>query len=475
METKELWKSILNELKDTVRKGDLLTWFDRTAILARQNGSITIGIPTLFAREEVVRKFTDKVFDAAKKVDDTIGEISFHLDSKLANKDDDRAVDMGQFFKQFDTKMRKLPNKQEVKIGNTGLTSFMLNPRYALDNFVVGSDTRLAHAACMAVGFQPGGKYNPLFIYGGVGLGKTHLLQGTGNEILKNYPDKIVIYGTAEKFTNEIVEAIKKYDTKGIRDRYRRADVLIMDDIQFFANKGRTQEEFFHTFNELFDANKQIIISSDRPPKELDGIEDRLISRFESGMIVDVHFPDYETRLAILQEKCKEHGELISREVLDFIASNVHHSVRELEGVLLQAIAQAALESSTPTVRSVGDILRKLNRNGDAPIIGYEPSAREHRRVKNAGELIDIVAAYFDVGVSEIVGPKRNREFMVPRQLGMYLLRHELQFSYDRIGAEFGGRNHSTSMHACNLIGKQLKKDEKLLRDVNAIKREMGL
>lgn len=475
METKELWKSILKGLVDTVRKGDLLTWFDRTAILARQNGSVTIGIPTLFAREEVVKKFTDKVLEAARKIDETISDVSFHLDSKLANRDDDRAVDMDQFFKQFDTKTRKLPNKQEVKIGNTGLTSFILNPRYALDNFVVGSDTRLAHAACMAVGFQPGGKYNPLFIYGGVGLGKTHLLQGTGNEILKNYPDKIVIYGTAEKFTNEIVEAIKKYDTKGIRDRYRRADVLIMDDIQFFANKGRTQEEFFHTFNELFDANKQIIISSDRPPKELEGIEDRLISRFESGMIVDVHFPDYETRLAILQEKCKEHGELISREVLDFIASNVHHSVRELEGVLLQAIAQAALENSTPTVRSVGDILRKLNRNAEVPVTAYESTTRRERSVTNACDVIRIVARYFDVDTDEIVGPKRNREFMVPRQLCMYLLRSELRFSYERIGAEFGGRNHSTSMHACGLVGKQLKKDEKLLRDVNAIKREMGL
>lgn len=474
MQNKDLWKSILTELTTSIRKGDLLTWFDRTAILSYQDGVLTVGIPNVFARDEFLKKFYTPVLEAAKKVDPNVKEVNFHLDSKLANSDDDRPIDTAKFMKQFDTKNRKLPNKNEMKVGNTGLTTRILNFKYSLDNFIVGADTRLAHAACEAVASQPGGKYNPLFIYGGVGLGKTHLLQGTGNEILANFPNQIVIYGSAEKFTNEIVEAIKKYDTKGVRDRYRRADVLIMDDIQFFANKGRTQEEFFHTFNELFDANKQIILSSDRPPKELEGIEDRLISRFESGMIVDVHFPDYETRLAILQEKCKEHGELISSEVLDFIAQNVQNSVRELEGVLLQAIALAALENSTPTIKFVGDILRKLNR--EVEIKGYDGSGREHRKVAKIGsEVINIVADYFHLAKEDILGLKRNREFMGPRQICMYLLRKELNFSYEKIGSEFSGRNHSTSLHSCNLIAHQLKKDERLLRDVNAIKREMGL
>ena len=249
--------------------------------------------------------------------------------------------------------------------------------------------------------------------------------------------------------------------------------VLIIDDIQFLANKDRTQEEFFHTFNELYDNGKQIVISSDRTPKELDQLEDRLVSRFEMGMIVDVQFPDYETRLAILHSKCREHEVLIHPEVLEFIAMNVHDSVRELEGVLIQAIAQAQLEHSTPTVRSVAKIIKKLGRTH---LEGFdEPSEASQSRSFHPEDVIDLVAQHYRLSQEEILGDSRKSHVLVPRQVAMYLVRHELGASFEQIGTLFGGKNHTTVIHACEKVEKQLRRDKNLLRDVNSIKKEMGL
>ncbi|MEK7146013.1 MAG: chromosomal replication initiator protein DnaA, partial [Patescibacteria group bacterium] len=372
-----------------------------------------------------------------------------------------------------DKKVRKLPNRQEVRLAE-GVASKCLNPRYTLENYVVGQDNRLAHAAAMAVATSPGTLYNPLFVYGGVGLGKTHLLQATGNEILMRDSDKVVVYITSERFTNEIIEAIGKRNSKSFKDRYRKVDCLIIDDIQFLANKEMTQQEFFHTFNELYDNNKQIIISSDRPPKDLSILEDRLVSRFEMGMIVDVSLPDYETRLAILHSKCREYQVLIHPEVLEFIALNVQQSIRELEGLLLQAIAEAQLEKSTPTVRSVAKILKKHGK--DSEVKGYESfSSAPASRPTSSKEVIELVARYYKLDAGDILGESRKRTVMMPRQMAMYLIRHELNFPYEQIGEDFGGKNHTTVMHACEKVISRLKKDQHLLRDVNSIKKEMGL
>ncbi len=473
-----LWRSIIAELQPNIKKADLLVWFQGTGILSVADNKVVIGLPSIFAQEWFNKRYKTLIFDALKKLGHGVEEVEFMIDSSLIEENGE-GIDMRDFLNTGKkNKSRKLPKKQEVKYTFSGkqqdsVTSKFINPKYRLDNFVIGSDNRLAHAACSAVAKKPGGAYNPLFVYGDVGLGKTHLLQGTGNAILENFRDMVVVYGSAEKFTNEIVDAIKKNDVKGFRNRYRRADCLIIDDIQFLAKKSRTQEEFFHTFNELYDDNKQIIISSDKPPKELEGIEDRLVSRFEMGMIVDVNFPDVETCLAILHKKCQEMEVLIPNEVLEFISNNTTNSIRELEGVLVQAIAQAQLENSTPTVNSVAKIMKKLGKIN--LVTNPEHFQSSAKRVTTADDLIEVVTQYYKLERDDIVSAKRSRDIMIPRQICMYLLRKEFNFSFEKIGEEFGGRNHTTAMHAYNKMVKDLKDDHVLVKDMNAIKREIGL
>lgn len=467
---RDLWLQILQKVEPDVKRPHFLTWFQNTGILSNENGNLVIGVPNMYAKDWLENKIYAELKAAVQFIDPTIQEVSVQVDSGLAQPDSAKSVDVTKLF-AGDKKVRKLPGRQEVRLAE-GVASKCLNPKYNLHNYIVGQDNRLAHAACMSVANNPGKAYNPLFIYGGVGLGKTHLLQATGNEILRKDPDKVVVYITSERFTNEIIEAIGKRNSKSFKDRYRKVDCLIIDDIQFLANKEMTQQEFFHTFNELYDNNKQIIISSDRSPKDLAGLEDRLVSRFGMGMIVDVQLPDIETRIAILQAKCREHGVLMHPEVLEFIAANVQDSVRELEGVLLQAIASAELEHTTPTVRSVATIIKKIKKvdiNFDTNLPA--PS----RRATSSGEVIELVANYYKLETSDLTGDVRRRDIMVPRQVAMYLIRHELNYPYEKIGEDFGGKNHTTVMHACEKIIKALKKDQNLLRDINSIKKDMGL
>lgn len=468
MNNKEFWLSLLDSLQPRIKRAHLVTWFADTAIIKNENGVLTIGVPNPFAKDWIASKYCPAILEIAREMDPRIESVNVEVHSSLSALDHALKVDMKTLSGK---KTRKLPNKNEVKLIE-GISSRCLNPKYTLDNYVVGPGNRLAHAAAYAVGVKPGSTYNPLFVYGGVGLGKTHLLQAMGNEILQNFPDKTVVYVTSEKFTNEIVEAIQKYDSKKFKQKYRNVDCLIIDDIQFLANKDRTQVEFFHTFNELYDMNKQIIISSDKPPKELSGLEDRLVNRFEMGMIVDVQAPDYETRLAILQRKAQEYEALIPTEVLEFIAYHCQNSVRELEGVLKQAMAQAELENSMPTVKSVANIMDKLcpERSHRSFVV-----TDERKIITDIMEVIKLVAAYYNVTPEDLIGNVRKREFMVPRQVCMYLIRQELHQSLEHIGEEFGGRNHTTVMHSCEKVSSCLKYDQRLVRDVNALKREMGL
>ncbi len=470
----DLWLQILKEVEPSVKRPHFLTWFQNTAILSVGKKSIVIGVPNIFAKDWLEHKINTDLLEAVQRVCPAVEELIFEVDSNLALPNDSRALNVNRHFAKNAKKVRKLAGRREVKLVE-GVSSKCLNPKYTLKKFVVGPNNRLAHAACSAVAKAPGALYNPLFIYGGVGLGKTHLLQAIGNEILKNDSDQVVVYMTSERFTSEIVEAIGKRNSKAFKDRYRKVDCLIIDDIQFLANKDRTQEEFFHTFNELYDHNKQIIISSDRPPKELSGLQDRLVSRFEMGMIVDVSLPDYETRLAILHAKCREHEVLIHAEVLEFIAMNVHESVRELEGVLLQAIAQAQLEHSTPTVRSVAKIVKKLGRSKE--VRGLIESAVETSgiEIKSAEDIIEVVSSHFRIASDDILGNSRKKHIILPRQISMYLIRTELKQAYEQIGESFGGKNHTTVMHAVEKIEDLLKTDKRLLGDINSIKKEMGL
>ncbi len=484
MAEKNLWAATLLRIKPTVKKAHFITWFQNTTILESSNGVMKIGVPNSFARDWIANKYNLKLLQAVKEIDAEIESIEYEVQTRLSDKGNGEGIDVKGLYddNDGDKKVRKVRNMNEVVMsrgvsaggGMVQVSSQMINQRYSLQNFVVGRDNRLPHAASLAVSNMPGGIYNPLYIYGSVGLGKTHLVQAVGNEILKNFPDMVVKYITAEKFVTEVVEAIGKRQTQKFKDQYRNVDCFLVDDVQFFARKDSSQQEFFHTFNELYDRNKQIILTSDKPPSELDGLDERLKSRFGMGMVVELMFPDYETRLAILHQKCGEFGAVIDPEVLAFIANNVHTSVRELEGVLRQVMAESQLSERVPTIRSAAEIIKRLNKAQQ--IIGYDIDAKRGRAMaKSAQEIISIVAEYYNILIDDLVGKDRHKSLMVPRQLSMYLIKNELGESYEKIGLSFGGRNHTTVMHSCNKTAQKLKKDIRLVRDVNAIKREMGL
>lgn len=478
MAYKDLWLSALKRLKPTIQKAQFITWFQNTTILEKNNGEIVVGCPNSYTQIQISSKYQLKVLQALQELDKNIQTVRYEVATRLVEKDNHEGTDVKELFVDDDKKVRKVRNQNEVVVSRglnlEKISSKMLNDRYSLNNFIVGNENRLPHAACTAVSAMPGGIYNPLYIYGSVGLGKTHLVQAVGSQILKNFPNMVVKYITAERFVTEVVEAIGKRHMNRFKEQYRNVDVLLLDDVQFFANKNSSQQEFFHTFNDLYERNKQIVITSDRPPSELDDLDERLKSRFGMGMVVELLFPEFETRLAILQDKCRQFEVIIDPEVLSFIATNIHYSVRELEGVLRQAVAESQLENRVPTIRSVAEIIKRLNKAQE--IIGYDIEAKRMGNiVKSAEHVLALVADYYNLSVSDLTGQDRHKEIMIPRQIGMYLIKHELGESYEKIGNGFGGRNHTTVMHACKKTEQLLKKDVRLVRDINAIKREMGL
>ncbi len=469
---KTLWTSILKKLEPTLQRAMMITWFKDTAVLGKDEGQLIVGLPLPMFLNWHLEHYKDQILKVAKELDPSIEKIVYHVDLSLQD-DETRAVDILKLFPE--KRSRKLPNKPEVKLGE-GLKSKMLNPRYTLDSFVVGPSTRLAHAAALSIAAQPGGKYNPFFIYGGVGLGKTHLLQAVGNELLKNDPSATVLYTTSEEFTNQVVEAIKHQKMEQLRRKYRQVDMLIIDDIQFFAGKERTQEEFFHTFNTLLEARKQVVISSDRTPQELhDTVQDRLRSRFERGMVADVKMPDYETRLAILTERAKEYEIIFDHKVLAFIAKYATDSVRSLEGILMQAVAQYDLEKQTPTENSIAEIMCKLSRDpgkAEEDPVGFDVPAKRAPRIE---DILENVSGYYSIPIQEMVGTSRTRDTLIPRQIAMYLCSKHLRISLQKLGERFSGRDHSTVIHSVKKIKNKINEDPGLIREINAIERELGV
>jgi chromosomal replication initiator protein len=417
---KDLWLQILQKLETKIQRGAFITWFKNTTVLGQEGENLIVGLPLPMFLSWHMEHYRGLTLEAAQEVDASIMQVVYKVDTGLKDNPE-RSTDLLEHFPE--QKKRKLPGRNEVKLAE-GIVSKILSPRYTLENYVIGSDNRLAHAACQAVAGNPGGRYNPLFLYGGVGLGKTHLLQATGNAILKQSPRATVVYTTTEDFTNQVIEAIQHQKMEQFRRRYRLVDVLIIDDVQFLANKERTQEEFFHTFNALYEDRKQVILSADRPPQELQ-LEDRLISRFERGMIADVAAPDYETRLAILTSKAAEYQLFLDRTVLQYIAEHVTRNVRELEGILMQAVALYELEQRMPTVRSIAEILRKLSKDPyeEAEAVGFEKPAK---RAISFQDIIEGVSRYYSVSVQEMVGTSRVREILVPRHIAMFLAKKHL-------------------------------------------------
>lgn len=450
LDKKQLWQTALGELELTISKANFTTWFKHTSISSLEdNGEkIIIAVPNAFTQAWLQNKYHKVILKVLQNAtQNKVKEVLYR-------------VEITEPVKSNIILKRKILAQELTQEDDSVLNKYGLNPRYVFANFIVGKSNELAHAACQAVAEFPGTKYNPLFIYSGVGLGKTHLLQAIGHKILLRFPKKKILYVNAETFTNDFVRAIREGKTDEFKKKYRGVDTLLMDDIQFMAGKEGTQEEFFHTFNELHQNNKQIVITSDRLPKAIPALEERLTSRFSWGMIVDISSPDLETRLAILRTKCQEKGYSISEEIIQYLATQIQKNVRELEGALNKIIAQHELEGTIPTLDSAKKILSIL-------------TTIPKKGAVTARQIIKEVADFYELKVEDLTGSSRRRELIVPRQTTMYLLRTELDCSYPMIGHEIGGRDHTTAIHAFNKIDKEIKNEGRISQEISQIRQRL--
>ena len=446
-----LWKTVLGEIELSVSHAAFLTWFTKTELIEQSpDGKVVISVPNVFAKQQFEVKFNKQIKQILKKNGVEATSITYVIGTnKTPSKTTSRDIsDVKPAGKQ--PALKPTSSGSQLKHG--------LNPRYTIDSFVVGSSNDLAYAACQSVVHQPGKKYNPVFIYGGVGLGKTHLIQAVGNEILKTRPKARVLYVNTESFVNDFLDHVLK-KRGGFSERYRNIDVLIVDDIQFIAGKERTQDEFFHTFNALHQANKQIIISSDKPPKSIPTLTARLRSRFEWGMAIDIQMPDFETRCAILETKAMFSGIHLPRETAEFLAKNIKTNIRELEGVLNQLLAFCEMRGATPDIQTAESLL------------GNVRQTRPHHIT--AKQIVNKIATHFDIEQSEILSPKRDKDIVVPRQIAMYLLRSELHLSFPKIARELGRKDHTTAIHSVEKIEKAIKLDFVVREHVANIREEL--
>jgi len=451
MNLKELWQIVLGEIELTISKASFITWFKSTKIHSKKNGIITVSAPNGFTKEWLENKYNKLIFKILRDNSPDIKEIQFVIGSeKTVPNTVTKTIP-----KIIPTNIGDQLNFQEFSFNK----ETNLNPKYTFDNFVIGSFNELAQAASRAVVDHMGTMYNPLFIYGGVGLGKTHLLQAIGNELFKKHPTKKIKYLSAAKYANELIDAIQKKGMDSFKNKYDKIDTLIIDDIQFIAGKEKTQEEFFHMFNNLYQKNKQIIISSDKPPKAISTLEERLRSRFEGGMIADISFPDLETRTAILKNKIKEKKIRISEDVVDYISSHIQNNIRELEGALNRVMASAQINKTTPNIKTVPQILSQI--------------INTPKKKTNYKNIIKIVADFYDINTNDLIDKSRKKELVHPRQISMYLIREELNSSYPYIGEKLGGRDHTTVMYACQKINKELVDNELFQQEISLIKEKL--
>ena len=442
----EIWKSVLGEMEVALSKASFVTWFKDTRIVSKENGQIMISVPNGFVKEWIQNKFNKKIFECLKGIDNDIREINYIVGNPFVKLPDTRTL----------TKEIQLEQIQETSSGADIDPKTNLNRRYTLDNFVVGPNNELAHAASLAVVKDLGKVYNPLFVYGGVGLGKTHLLQGIANKILKENPDKRILYLPAEKMVSELIEGIKNKTVEDIKIKYNQKDVLMIDDIQFLAAKEATQNIFFATFNNLYNRNRQIILSSDRPPKALSAIEERLKSRFEGGMIADIGIPDYETRLAILKMKMKAKPVSLPDEILQYIATNIQKNIRELEGALNRIVAVIDLTGREPNLKEAERLLKAY--------------IQASYRKTSAQTIIKTVCEFYGISLPELLKKSRKTFLVRPRQIAMYLLREDTKASFPDIGSRLGGKDHSTVIHAYRKIAEDAEGNENLKQEINLIR-----
>ncbi|MNM37035.1 MULTISPECIES: chromosomal replication initiator protein DnaA [Clostridium] len=442
----QLWEKTLNIIKSEMSEVSFNTWIKSCEPLSISSDSIKLGVPNEFTKDILEQRYKDLVANAIKLISSKKYNIEFLIESDTSELHSE------------DTTLRH--NKKNSAVVVNDLMLATLNPKYTFDSFVIGNSNRFAHAASLAVAESPAKAYNPLFIYGGVGLGKTHLMHAIGHYILQNNSKSKVVYVSSEKFTNELINAIKDDKNEEFRNKYRNIDVLLIDDIQFIAGKERTQEEFFHTFNALHEASKQIILSSDRPPKEIPTLEDRLRSRFEWGLIADIQAPDFETRMAILKKKADVENLNVANEVMVYIATKIKSNIRELEGALIRIVAYSSLTGRDITVDLATEALKDIISNKQSKNITIET-------------IQDVVSSYYNLRVEDLKSQRRTRNIAYPRQIAMYLSRKLTDLSLPKIGEEFGGRDHTTVIHAYEKISGGLKNDESTQNTINDLTKKL--
>ena len=447
-ELKGLWEKTLNIIKSEMSEVSFNTWIKSCEPISISSNTIKISVPNSFTQDILEKRYKDLVINSIEAACSKLYKIEFLIASEL------------QEIEEVPENKKASNNKDSMSVTVNDEMSSTLNPKYTFDSFVIGNSNRFAHAASLAVAESPAKAYNPLFIYGGVGLGKTHLMHAIGHYILQNNSNAKVVYVSSEKFTNELINAIKDDKNEEFRNKYRNVDILLIDDIQFIAGKERTQEEFFHTFNTLHDANKQIILSSDRPPKEIPTLEDRLRSRFEWGLIADIQAPDFETRMAILKKKADVEKLDVPNEVMVYIATKIKSNIRELEGALIRIVAYSSLTNRDITVDLASEALKDIISN------------KQNKNI-TIDIIQDVVAAYFNLRVEDLKSQRRTRNVAYPKQIAMYLSRKLTDMSLPKIGEEFGGRDHTTVIHAYEKISESLNNDESLQHTINDIAKKL--
>ena len=444
MNQQELWQAVLAQVQLEVTPASFATWFQNTSIVSQDKGAIVVSVPDSFTKEWLEEKYNKSILKKLHGADRTIKNVKYKIQKsslQVLEKAISPTINDEDQLNFYNFQIQEKTN---------------LNSKYTFDNFIIGPFNELAHAASWAVTQKPGKVYNPLFIYGGVGLGKTHLLQAIGNQIIKRKKENKVKYISTEKFVSEIISAIQNGRVEELRTEYQKINTLIVDDVQFLSGKEKTQEEFFFIFNSLYSKNKQIILSSDRSPKSISTLTERLRSRFEGGMIADISTPKLETKIAILKSKCLEKKVEVPDEILNYIAENIKRNIRELEGALNIILAHQKLNNKTPNLVMVKTLLRNITVSPKKNI--------------NAQKIIHTVANFYNLSVKDISSTSRKKEIVFPRQIAMFLLREELKSSFPFIGRKFGGKDHTTAIHSYNKISKEIKKNEKLEEEIELIK-----
>ena len=449
MDAKRIWQAALGELQLQLTKATFDTWLRDTTGIACEDGVFVVGVRNAYAKDWLENRLYAHIARTLASVMNRTIEVRFVVSGSAEASAS--ANEEGGLFKA--TGQQEGPAPTSAANHSPGPQSAMLNPRYTFETYVVGNANRLAHAASLAVAESPAAAYNPLFIYGGVGLGKTHLLHAIGRQAMAS--GRSVLYVSSETFTNEMINAIRSQSTENFRGKYRHNNVLLIDDIQFIAGKESTQEEFFHTFNALHAANSQIVLTSDRPPKAIPTLEERLRSRFEWGLLADIQPPDLEMRIAILRAKAESLGAEVPAAVLDYTARKIQSNIRELEGALNRIIAYARMMNCPLNDETAAAALQNLL----VPTQSLPPA-----------QIIEAVCQFYDVRREDLEKRRRTREVVVPRQMAMYLLREETDLSLSHIGHELGGRDHSTVLHACDKIAAQVEEDEQMRRELLAIR-----